>query len=244
MTPITSPALTPIHGFFTRQGGVSTGLYDSLNCGPGSKDDPTAVSANRAIVAETLGALDLRTVYQTHSAKVVHVTDAPWPDRPRADAMVCTTPGIALGALAADCAPVLFADIGAGVIGAAHAGWKGALGGVLEATVDAMTALGATDIAAVIGPCIGQRAYEVGPEFMDRFLDDDPENDRFFAGGLGDRVQFDLPGFALNRLRRAGVRAEWSGYCTFSDEARFFSYRRATHAGAPDYGRQISAIRL
>ncbi len=244
MTPITSPALAPIHGFFTRQGGVSRGLYDSLNCGPGSKDDPSAVAANRAIVAETLGALDLRTVYQTHSADVVHVTDAAWPDRPRADAMVCTTPGIALGALAADCAPVLFADVSAGVIGAAHAGWKGALGGVLEATVDAMTALGATDITAVVGPCISQRAYEVGPEFMDRFLDDDPENDRFFAGGLGDRVQFDLPGFALNRLRAAGAHAEWSGYCTFSDEARFFSYRRATHAGAPDYGRQISAIRL
>lgn len=244
MTPITSPQIAPAHGFFTRRGGVSGGLYDSLNCGPGSDDLPAHVTQNRARVTAHLGATDLRTVHQVHSADVVVVTPRSWSDRPRADAMVTTHPRIALGALAADCAPVLFADAAGTVVGAAHAGWKGALGGVLEATLTAMTRLGATDIRATVGPCISQRAYEVGPEYMDRFLDDDPDNDRFFAGGAGDRVHFDLPGYALSRLRAAGATAEWTGHCTFSDPARFFSYRRATHAGDPDYGRQISAIRL
>ena len=246
LSPITSPLLAGLqHGFFTRQGGVSDGLYDSLNCGPGSDDDGGAVAENRARVAAHLGAQTLLSLHQIHSDKVVTVTDADWPsDRPQADAMVTDRPGIALGALAADCAPVLFADPDAGVIGAAHSGWKGALGGVLEATVEAMRALGARDIRAVVGPTISQRAYEVGPEFLERFMDEDPEFSMFFAQGRDDRYQFDLPGFALSRLRAAGAEAEWCGHCTYSDPARFFSYRRTTHAREPDYGRQVSAIRL
>jgi YfiH family protein len=160
---------------------------------------------------------------------------------------VTDRPGVALGVLTADCAPVLFADPEAGVVGAAHAGWKGALGGVLEATLDAMTGLGARRerIRATVGPAISQRAYEVGPEFVERFLDEDPNTARFFAGGAGDRAMFDLPGYCLARLRSAGLGdAEWTGHCTFSDEARFFSYRRATHRGEPDYGRLVAAIAL
>lgn len=246
LAPITSPLLTGLqHGFFTRQGGVSRGIYDSLNCGPGSDDDAGAVAENRARVAAHLGARALLSLHQVHSDRVVTVTDPDWlEDRPEADAMVTDRPGIALGALAADCAPVLFADPDAGVIGAAHAGWKGALGGVLEATVEAMRALGARGIRAVVGPAISQRAYEVGPEFLERFIDEDPGHAMFFAQGQGDRYQFDLPGFALSRLRAAGADAEWCGHCTFSDPARFFSYRRTTHAGEPDYGRQVSAIRF
>jgi YfiH family protein len=228
---------------------VSRGLYDSLNCGPGSQDDPAAVAENRARVAARLGVAPegLLSLHQIHSPTVV-VATGPWPaERPRADAAVTATPGVAVGALAADCAPVLFADVEGGVVGAAHAGWRGALDGVLEATVAAMEGLGARPdrIAAVVGPCISQPAYEVGPEFVERFLDDDPEHARFFAGGRGDRAQFDLPGFCLARLRAAGVgRAEWIGRCTFADPDRFFSYRRTNHAGEPDYGRQIAAIRL
>jgi YfiH family protein len=161
--------------------------------------------------------------------------------------MATATPGVALGVLTADCMPVLFADPEAGVIGAAHAGWRGALDGVLEATVDARVGLGATrnQISAVIGPSISQRAYEVGPEFLDRFLDDDPENGRYFAGGKDDRVHFDLIGYGLARLRRAGIaQAEWTGHCTYTDPARFFSYRRSVHQGEADYGRLISTIRL
>jgi len=171
----------------------------------------------------------------------------PLPEKPRADGMVTNVPGLALSVLAADCQPVLFADAEAGVVGAAHAGWRGALGGVLEATVDAMEALGArrANIAAVIGPAISQRAYEVGPEFFEDFLAEDPEYARFFAGGEGDRMQFDLPGFGLYRLRQAGVgSAEWTRHCTYSDPDRFFSFRRTTHAGEADYGRLISCIRL
>jgi len=188
----------------------------------------------------------LVSVHQVHSPDVVTLT-APFSEKPKVDAMVTATPGLALGVLSADCQPVLFADTKAGVIGAAHAGWKGTQAGVLEATLDAMEALGAdrARICAVIGPSISQRAYEVGPEFMEDFLLDDPDSDRFFAGGEGDRVQFDLPGYGLARLRAAGVGdAEWTGHCTYSDPARFFSYRRATHAGEADYGRLIAAIRL
>jgi YfiH family protein len=161
--------------------------------------------------------------------------------------MVTATPGLALGILTADCEPVLFGDPDAGVIGAAHAGWKGALYGVLEATIDAMVALGATreNISAVVGPCISQRAYEVGHDFMQVFLDVDPGYDRFFAGGTGDRVQFDLPGFGLYRLRGAGIgNAEWTRHCTYGDPDRFYSYRRTTHRNEADYGRLISTIRL
>ncbi len=245
---LTSDLLAPMqHGFFTRKGGSSSGIFQGLNCGPGSSDQSQAVAMNRARVAQELNVApeDLLSIHQVHSPDVVTLTSRDTP-RPKADAMVTAVPGLALGILTADCQPVLFADATAGVVGAAHAGWKGALAGVLEATLDAMEALGArrANIAAVIGPCISQRAYEVGPEFLDTFLTDDPDNSRFFAGGTGDRVQFDLPGFGLHRLRQAGVgQAEWTRHCTYSDAERFFSYRRTTHAGEADYGRLISVIR-
>lgn len=248
LTPIHSDLLQGVnHGFFTREGGVSTGIYAGLNTGQGSADDPAAVTQNRDLVAAHLGVGDLVSVNQVHSADAVEVT-GPWSEeRPRADAMVSGQEGLALGVLTADCTPVLFADREAGVIGAAHAGWKGALGGVLEATIEAMTRLGAdrSRIAAAVGPVISQRAYEVGPEFVERFLDDDPDNARFFAGGAGDRAMFDLPGYCLFRLREADVaEAGWTGHCTYCDEARFFSYRRSCHKDQPDYGRLISAIAL
>jgi hypothetical protein len=246
LAPITSGLLGGMtHGFFARTGGVSAGLYASLNCGPGSGDDPAAVAENRGRVAEALGvAADrLLTLHQIHSGDAVTVR-GPFAARPRADAMVTDRPGLALGVLAADCAPVLLADRSAGAIGAAHAGWRGALAGILEATVAAMRALGARDIRAAVGPCISQHAYEVGPEFLDRFRAADPGHARFFRPGRGDRLMFDLPGFCLERLRAAGVEAEWTGHCSWSDPARFFSFRRTTQAGEPDYGRMISAIRL
>ncbi len=245
--PIRAPGLRPMpHGFFTRQGGVSTGLYESLNAGPGSRDDAAAVAENRRRVAAALGALHLVSVSQVHGDRTLEVS-APWPAaRPEADAMVTATPGLALGVLTADCAPVLLAEPRAGVVGAAHAGWKGALGGILASVVAAMERLGAArgQIRAVIGPTISQAAYEVGPEFLERFLDEDPAWARFFARGAGDRAQFDLPGFVLDRLRAEGVEADWTGHCTYRDPARFFSYRRATHDGAPDYGRLVAAIAL
>lgn len=250
---LTSDALAPLrHGFFTRRGGASSGVFQGLNCGPGSSDLSEIVAINRARVAQAMqvGPEDLITVHQVHSADVVTVTgplSGQLTERPRADGIVTATPGLALAVLTADCQPVLFADTRAGVIGAAHAGWRGALDGVLEATVAAMEALGAErgNISAVIGPTISQRAYEVGPEFLDDFMADDPANARFFAQGNGDRMLFDLPGFGLHRLRAAGVgHAEWTRHCTYSDAERFFSYRRATHAHEADYGRLISAIRL
>jgi hypothetical protein len=246
--PIRSDLLRGLpHGFFTRKGGVSEGLYESLNAGPGSGDDAASVAENRARVASALGAAHLLSVSQVHSADAVTVT-APWEDdRPEADAMATDRPGLALGVLTADCAPVLMADREAGVIGAAHAGWKGALAGVIEAAIAAMEGLGASPsrIVAAIGPAISQRAYEVGPDFVERFLDDDPASGRFFAGGRGDRAQFDLAGFCLSRLREAGVaEAGWTGHCTHGDPARFFSYRRATRRGEADYGRLVSAICL
>jgi hypothetical protein len=235
------------HGFFTRQGGVSTGIYATLNGGPGSGDDAQAVAENRARIARHLGASALVSVHQVHGDRVEHVT-GPWPGaRPQADGMVTDRPGIALAVLTADCAPVLLADREAGVIGAAHAGWKGALGGVLEAVLDAMEGLGARRgrIVAAIGPTISQRAYEVGPEFVELFLDEDRAWGRFFAGGRGDRALFDLPGFCLHRLREAGVaEATWTGHCTYADAASFYSYRRACHRGEPDYGRLVAAIAL
>lgn len=247
---VTSDRLTPLrHGFFTRKGGASSGVFSGLNCGAGSSDQSEIVRINRGRVA---GAMDvapehLVSVHQTHSSNVVTV-DGPLQDpRPEADAMVTKTPGVVLAVLTADCQPVLFADHEAGVIGAAHAGWRGALGGILEATLDAMEALGAKRdrIAAVIGPSISQRAYQVGPEFMDDFLLEDVENSRFFVGDGGEKMLFDLQGYGLHRLRKAGVgTAEWTRHCTYSDPARFFSYRRATHAGEADYGRLISTIRL
>ncbi|WP_371224643.1 peptidoglycan editing factor PgeF [Roseovarius sp. 2305UL8-3] len=245
---LTSDSLMPFrHGFFTRKGGASSGVFGGLNCGAGSSDQAEVVSINRARVA---GAMEvppahLITVHQVHSPDVV-VVDGPLTERPKADAMVTSTPGVALAILTADCQPVLFADAEAGVVGAAHAGWRGARDGVLEATLDAMEALGAkrAQISAVIGPSISQANYEVGPEFLDDFMADDPDNSRFFVNGSGDRYLFDLPGFGLHRLRRAGVEdAIWTRHCTYGDPERFFSYRRATHAGEADYGRLISVIR-
>lgn len=246
---LTSDSLAPLrHGFFTRRGGASSGVFSGLNCGPGSSDQSEIVMINRARVARAMEVApeNLVTLHQVHSAQVVHAT-APLTDRPRADAMVTATPGLALGVLTADCQPVLLADARARVVGAAHAGWRGALDGVLEATVAAMEGLGATRarITAVIGPSISQAAYEVGPEFLEDFIADDPDNARFFAGGQDGRYHFDLPGFGLQRLRRAGVgHAEWTRHCTYADAGRFYSYRRATHAGEADYGRLVSAIRL
>jgi YfiH family protein len=245
---ITSDALAPRHGFFTRKGGASSGIFAGLNCGTGSSDQAEIVAINRARVADAMGlGVDaLVSVHQVHSPDVVTVT-APFADRPRADAMVTATPGLALAVLTADCQPVLFADAKAGVIGAAHAGWKGARDGVMEATLDAMEALGARreQITAVIGPCISQTAYEVGQEFFESFTDDAPEARRFFVNGNGDRYLFDLPSYGLWRLREAGVgHADWTRHCTYRDPARFYSYRRTTHAGEADYGRQISVIRL
>lgn len=247
---ITAESLAPLtHGFFTRRGGASSGVFQGLNCGKGSSDQAEIVRINRARVATTLDLTPetLVTVHQVHSPNVVHVTGALNAPLPEADAMVTATPGLGLGILTADCQPVLFADAEAGVIGGAHAGWKGALNGVLEATIDAMVALGARRdrIAAVIGPSISQRNYEVGPEFFETFLEQDSGHARFFAGGTGDRMHFDLPGFGLFRLRRAGIaRAEWTRHCTYDDPARFYSYRRSVHLREADYGRLISVIRL
>ncbi len=245
---LTSDALPLRHGFFTRKGGASSGIFAGLNCGPGSTDQTAIVAINRARVAE---ALDLPpdalvSLNQIHSATVLTLTEPPT-GRIAADAMVTRTPGIGLAVLTADCQPVLFADPDAGVIGAAHAGWRGAQGGVLEATVDAMVALGArlAAISAVIGPTISQRAYEVGPEFFAAFMAETPDNSRFFAQGPGDRLKFDLPSYGLQRLRSTGIgRAEWTGHCTYSDPDRFYSFRRSTHAAEADYGRLISVIRL
>ena len=239
------------HGFFTRQGGVSNGLYGALNCGLGSRDDPERVRQNRARVARTLGAArdDVMTVHQVHSATAL-IVDAPFasPKPPRADALVTRTPGLVLGALAADCTPVLFADPQARVIAAAHAGWRGALGGILESAIEAMTSLGAhrSRIRVAIGPCINQDAYEVGPEFEAEFLKPDPGNARFFSRSIPDaRARFDLPGYVEHRLAQAGLAVvERRSLCSYENESQFFSYRRATHRKEPDYGRQISAIVL
>lgn len=245
---ITSDALAASHGFFTRKGGASSGIFAGLNCGTGSSDQTEIVAINRARVAEAmgLGPEALVTVHQVHSARALPVT-GPLSIRPEADAMVTATPGVLLAVLTADCQPVLFEDPEARVIGAAHAGWRGSVDGVLEATIEAMEALGArrSRINAVIGPTISQAAYEVGPEFFDRFRAEDEDSTRFFANGPGDRLLFDLPGYGLYRLREAGVgHAEWTGHCTYRDPERFYSFRRTTHAGEADYGRLISTIRL
>ena len=247
---LTAELLMPIrHGFFTRRGGASSGIFAGLNCGPGSSDQSESVRLNRARVAEAMQVPPeaLVTVHQIHSADVVTVTGPHQHDAPRADAMVTNQPGVALAILTADCQPVLFADPEAQVIGAAHAGWRGALDGVLENTVTAMEALGARrgQIRAVIGPCISQRAYEVGQEFLERFLAEDPDFARFFANGVAEKYHFDLAGFGLDRLRQAGIaEAQWIGHCTYGDPARFYSYRRAVHEAAADYRRLISAITL
>ncbi len=247
---ITSDMLSGLHhGFFTRKGGVSSGIYKGLNCGAGSSDSFEAVTANRILVAKSMGVEPdrLATVYQVHSKKAVHLAEPPVGSPPKADAMVTCRQGIALCVLTADCQPVLFADRKAGVVGAAHAGWKGALGGVLETTIDAMESAGASRerIVAAIGPAISQNAYEVGPEFLDEFHSSDLHSLRFFAMGTGDRYRFDLPGYSLYRLRMAGIaHAEWTRHCTYTDETRFFSYRRSVHRKETDFGRLISTIRL
>lgn len=239
------------HAFFTRAGGVSGGLFASLNCGFGSGDDSDKVARNRAIAMDGLGlAADrLVTCRQVHSATVVAVEE-PWrrENSPSADGMVTTRPGIALGVLAADCAPILFADPRSGVIGAAHGGWRGALDGVAEATVAAMVAHGAraADIRAAIGPCIGQASYEVGPEFPPRFLAVDPDSGAFFVPAARDgHFRFDLGGYIVHRLSRLGLAAiECSGCDTAADPDRFFSYRRGCLVGERDYGRALAAITL
>ncbi|OED48243.1 peptidoglycan editing factor PgeF [Leisingera sp. S232] len=246
---LTSDLLGPVrHGFFTRKGGASSGIYHGLNCGLGSTDQREAVQINRTRVAAAMDVEPehLAAVHQVHSADVQVVTE-PSQDRPRADAMVTNVPGLALSILTADCQPVLFSDPEAGVIGAAHAGWRGTLDGVLEATLEAMEALGARreNTAAVIGPSISQRAYEVGPEFFEDFMMQDDAYGRFFATGENGRYLFDLPGLGLHKLRQAGAgNAGWTRHCTYSDPDKFYSYRRATHAREADYGRLISCIRL
>jgi len=244
------------HGFFGREGGVSTGIYNSLNCGPGSKDAPEAVAENRRRVISVLApGAQLISMSQIHSA-IVHTLCAQGAARLaqklEGDALVTATPGLALGILTADCAPVLLADPEAKVIGAAHAGWKGALGeggrGVLETTLDAMEGLGAhrDRISAFIGPCISQADYEVGWDFRDRFLEPGLRNRRFFVPSDKEgHYRFDLPGYVAQRLTAAGAgRVEMSGISTYPAENSYFSFRRTTHAGEPDYGRQISAIVL
>ena len=239
------------HGFFTREGGHSRGIFASLNCGMGSGDDKTVVRMNRTIVADTLKVREphLITAYQVHSPNVM-VVEHPWEagERPRADGMVTVKPGLAIAVLTADCGPILFADAQARVIGAAHAGWKGALHGVTGATLDAMETLGArrSRITAVLGPMISQIAYEVGPEFPARFVDADSANRKFFTPSpRPGHAMFDLAGYLEERLRREGAGTVINlGLCTFSDEQRFFSYRRTTHRAEKDYGRQISAIAL
>ncbi|MBZ9655390.1 peptidoglycan editing factor PgeF [Phyllobacterium lublinensis] len=237
------------HGFFTRHGGVSDGIYRGLNVGSGSNDNQDHVKENRRRVAESLGAplSHLVTVHQVHSPDVVTVT-APFAGaRPDADAIVTATPGIVVGALSADCGPILFADNEAKVVGAAHAGWKGAIGGVLENTVDAMIALGARRdrIQAVLGPTIGPDNYEVGGEFYNQFVGTDPAYKDYFRDSVKDgHKMFDLWAFIITRLERAGVNASSLERCTYADEDQFFSYRRTTHRKEPDYGRQISAITI
>lgn len=248
---VSSPSLSDVkgirHGFFTRRGGVSTGLYSALNCGAGSADDPALVAENRTRVLAATGGKNLATLYQIHSPTIVTVT-APWSQPPRADGMVTKLSGLALGILTADCAPVLLADPRNRVIGAAHAGWKGALGGICRNVVDAMCAIGARreNIIAAVGPCIGQNSYEVGPELRASFLARDEDFARWFKpAAQAGHFLFDLEGFVVDRLAAAGVAAtDPLHHDTYAEAEYFFSYRRTTHAGEADYGRQISTIML
>lgn len=254
MTPIKDDKLSAIagvsHSFFTRPGGVSEGVYAGLNAGLGSDDVRANVVENRRRMALELGVTTdmLASPYQVHSPDVI-VTDNAWngDDRPRADGVVTTNPGLAIGIVTADCGPVLFADGDAGVIGACHAGWKGALGGVLENTIDAMCANGATreKITAILGPTISQKSYQVGPGFPDAFLELSTENARYFGpSDKDDHHQFNLEQYIVDRLAAAGVQSGSVQRCTYQEEDNFFSYRRTTHRGEADYGRQLSAIVL
>lgn len=252
--PLQSEALSALegpirHGFFTRQGGVSRGIYHGLNVGIGSQDEPALVAENRARVAGwfSLPVSRLATQHQVHSPSVVTIESPDNLPRHQADAMATRVPGIILGVLSADCGPILFADAQGGVIGAAHAGWKGALDGVLEATIEAMEKLGADRkrITAVLGPSIAQPHYEVGPEFVERFVAREPSYARYFIPSeKPGHAMFDLPGLTVDRLAAAGVQASSLGLSTYPDEDRFYSYRRTTHRQEADYGRQISAIAL
>jgi polyphenol oxidase len=234
------------HGFFTREGGVSGGIYASLNCGLGSKDDPEHVRENRSRVTTALGAEPSRlvSIHQVHSPRVV-VAEAPWEIRPEADAIATATPGLAISVLTADCTPILLADPEARVVGAAHAGWRGAKGGVIPAVVAAMIGLGATraNIRATVGPAISQAAYEVGDDFQVAFISDCDSHGQYFRAGANGRPHFDLPGFCVDRLKQEDVgQISNLGLCTYGNESLFFSFRRSTHKLDADYGRQISAI--
>jgi polyphenol oxidase len=237
------------HGFFTREGGYSTGIFSSLNCGLGSGDDIETVGRNRAKVSAMLHVppSHLVSAFQIHGADVA-VVEAPFSERPQVDGLVSRTRGIALGILTADCGPVLFADEKAGVIGACHAGWKGAVAGVTDSTVIAMEKLGATreNIIAVLGPTISQGAYEVGPEFPKPFLQQNSSHQKYFIPSLrNDHYMFDLPAYLVDRMKAFGIsRVHDLALCTYADESRFFSYRRATHRAEKDYGRLISAVAL
>lgn len=253
LQPVTHPLLDAAgvrHGFFTRQGGVSEEIYASLNTGVGSKDDPERVAENRRRVAAHLGGTpdDLAACYQVHSA-IAHVAETGWKGhRPEGDASVTKSSGVICGVLTADCAPILLADPVARIVGAAHAGWKGALGGIIQSTVEAMTGLGARPdrMVAVVGPCIAQASYEVGADYQDRFEAEAAGSGRFFVeGDVPDKRLFDLPGFVLWRLEQAGLgQAAWTGHDTRADETLFFSNRRAFLNGEPDFGRLMSAIAL
>lgn len=254
MKPLLSHALADgsvAHGFFGRQGGVSGGIFASLNCGYGSNDETASVRENRTRVATWLGTQEpqLITLYQIHSADALHVTE-PWPRTapPKADAMATTLRGVALGVLAADCAPILLSDAKAGVIGCAHSGWKGAISGVAESIVALMERLGASRsrIQAAVGPCISQASYEVGPEFEARFVEADASNKRYFVpSSRAGHWQFDLPGYVTARLKATGIGGvEALNVCTYEHNDAYFSYRRTTHRGETDYGRNVSAIML
>ena len=252
LSPIISPVLgsdSIVHGFFTRHGGVSSGIYEGLNVGIGSSDDPAKVVENRRRAALHLSADPARLVnpWQVHSPDAV-IVSAPFEgERPKADGIVTATPNLAIAVVTADCGPILFSDARAGVIGAAHAGWKGAIGGVLESTIAAMETLGAKrqDIKAVLGPSISQQNYEVGPEFVASFVSVDKGNARWFAPSMkAGHSMFDLWGYTLSRLDAAGIDASCVNRCTYADETSFYSYRRTTHRQEPDYGRQMSAIMI
>ena len=238
------------HGFFTRKGGVSTGLYRGLNIGVGSNDNQLDIAENRNRAAASVfgvGGSEILTPWQVHSPDAVIVTGPFYDERPKADGIVTATPGVLIGVVTADCGPILFCDPKAKVIGAAHAGWKGALYGVLENTIAAMETIGAKrdDIKAVLGPCISQQNYEVGPEFVSAFASAEPSYHRFFAPSKkSGHAMFDMWGFILHRLERAGLEASVTGECTYADEDNFFSFRRTTHRKEVDYGRQLSAISI
>jgi hypothetical protein len=249
LSPLQSELLaTAKHGFFTRDRGFSAGIYSNLNCGHGSRDNPNNVKANREATARYFGHTEtqLQSLHQIHSSDVV-VLHAPMFKSQKADALVTATPGLTLSILTADCQPVLMYDQKAKVIGAAHAGWKGTKLGVLQNTIAAMETLGAdrSEICAVIGPCISQKAYEVGPDFLDEVCADDHNAIHFFVQNKNGRYQFDLPGYGLSILKKENIKQfAWTGHCTYSNPTKFYSYRRSTHLKEPDYGRLINCISL